>query len=78
MEAAGAGGARVAAALGCGKDGRSTGGSGAKASHRFFFHDGDTRDGRQGGLAPIFFMEHEIDREIWNGCLRGHTACLEN
>jgi hypothetical protein len=37
MEAAGAGGAQVAAALGCGKDGRSTGGSGAKASHRFFF-----------------------------------------
>jgi hypothetical protein len=41
--------------VGGGGDGRSTGGSEAKASQRFCFHDGDTRDGWQGGLSPIFF-----------------------
>jgi hypothetical protein len=64
--------------VGGGGDGRSTGGSEAKASQRFCFHDGDTRDGWQGGLSPIFFTESETGWEISNGCLRGHVACLEN
>jgi hypothetical protein len=43
----------------------------------FFTMGTRAMEGRAASLR-FFFTERKTDREIWDGCLCGHVACLEN